>query len=48
MEKVHDALREKVRLKDRRLSKDYEENVASSETWIRLAMIHIMVRRVAA
>ena len=31
----------------RRLSRDYEEKEASSETWIRLAMIHIMVRRLA-
>lgn len=29
----------------RRLSKDYEQNTASSETWIRLAMISLMVRR---
>lgn len=29
----------------RRLSKDYEETTASSETWIYLAMIHIMARR---
>jgi putative transposase len=33
--------------KYRRLSKDYEENVKSSEAWIRLSMIHIMVRRAA-
>ena len=33
--------------KYRRLSKDYEENTKSSEAWIRLAMIHIMVRRLA-
>ena len=32
----------------RRLSKDYEENTDSSEAWIRLAMIHLMVRRLAA
>lgn len=31
----------------RRLSKDYEQNTASSEAWIYLAMIHIMVRRLA-
>ena len=33
--------------KYRRLSKDYEETPASSEAWIRIAMIHIMVRRLA-
>ncbi len=33
--------------KYRRLSKDYEELPASSEAWIRLAMIHIMLRRLA-
>jgi putative transposase len=33
--------------KYRRLSKDYEENPRSSEAWIRLAMIHLMVRRLA-
>lgn len=33
--------------KFRRLSKDYEETTPSSEAWIRLAMIHVMVRRVA-
>lgn len=33
--------------KYRRLSKDYEEKPASSEAWIRIAMIHIMVRRLA-
>ena len=33
--------------KYRRLSKDYEQTPASSEAWIRLAMIHIMVRRLA-
>jgi len=31
----------------RRLSKDYEELPASSEAMIRLAMIHLMVRRLA-
>jgi putative transposase len=31
----------------RRLSKDYEETTKSSEAWIYLAMIHIMVRRLA-
>ena len=33
--------------KYRRLSKDYEETTRSSEAWIYLAMIHIMVRRLA-
>ena len=33
--------------KYRRLSKDYEHSTTSSETMIRLAMIHIMVRRLA-
>ena len=33
--------------KFRRLSKDYEETTKSSEAWIRIAMIHIMVRRLA-
>ncbi len=33
--------------KFRRLSKDYEETTQSSETWIRLAMINMMVRRLA-
>ena len=31
----------------RRLSKDFEERQESSEAWIRIAMIHIMVRRLA-
>jgi putative transposase len=31
--------------KCRRLSKDYEQNPCSSEAWIRLAMIGLMVRR---
>ncbi len=31
----------------RRLSKDYEQNTKSSEAWIYLAMIHLMVRRLA-
>jgi putative transposase len=31
----------------RRLSKDYEETTESSEAWIYLAMIHLMVRRLA-
>ncbi len=31
--------------KCRRLSKDYEQQPQHSETWIRLAMIHLMLRR---
>jgi putative transposase len=31
----------------RRLTRDYEETTKSSEAWIHLAMIHIMVRRLA-
>lgn len=31
----------------RRLSKDYEETTRSSEAWIYVAMIHVMVRRLA-
>jgi putative transposase len=31
--------------KYRRLVRDYEETSASAEAWIRLAMIHLMVRR---
>jgi len=34
-------------VKYRRLSKDYEETCSSSEAWIRLVMIHLMVRRLA-
>ena len=34
--------------KFRRLSKDYEETVKSSEAWIYLAMINVMVRRLAS
>ncbi len=34
-------------MKFRRLSKDYEETSTSSEAWIRIAMIHLMVRRLA-
>jgi len=29
----------------RRLSKDYEETIASSEAFVKLAMIHLMARR---
>ena len=32
----------------RRLSKAYEESPNTSETWIRIAMIHIMPRRLTA
>jgi putative transposase len=31
----------------RRLSKDYEETCSSSEAWIKLAMSHLMARRLA-
>jgi len=31
--------------KCRRLSKDYEQNTQSSESWIRLSMIHLMLKR---
>ena len=34
-------------VKFRRLVRDYEETEASSEAWVRLAMIHIMVRKLA-
>jgi putative transposase len=34
--------------KYRRLAKDYEETSASAEAWIRLAMIHLMARRLAS
>ena len=34
-------------MKFRRLSKDYEETVKSSEAWILLAMTNIMTRRLA-
>lgn len=33
--------------KCRRLSKDYEQTIASSQSWIYLAMIRIMIRRIA-
>ena len=29
----------------RRLSKDYEERTESSETWVHIAMIHLMLKR---
>lgn len=29
----------------RRLSKDYEGTTASSEAWVKLAMVHLMARR---
>ena len=32
-------------MKYRRLARDYEETSESSEAWIRLSMIHLMVRR---
>jgi len=31
--------------RNRRLSKDYEESVASSLAWVRLALIGLLVRR---
>jgi putative transposase len=34
--------------RERRLAKDYERTTSSSETWIRLSFIHVMVRRLAA
>ncbi len=34
--------------RSRRLSKDFEALPATTETWIRIAMIHLMVRRLAA
>jgi putative transposase len=34
--------------KYRRLSKDYEERVETSQTWICLAMAHILLRRIAS
>ncbi len=34
-------------VKYRRLVRDYEETSQSSEAWVRLAMVHIMVRRLA-
>jgi putative transposase len=35
-------------MKYRRLARDYEETSQSSEAWIRIAMIHLMARRLAA
>jgi putative transposase len=32
----------------RRLSKDYEATTESSEAWVTIAMIHLMVRRLAS
>jgi putative transposase len=32
----------------RRMTRDYEETTKSSEAWIRLSMIHLMSRRLAA
>jgi putative transposase len=34
--------------RERRLAKDYERTASSSEAWIRLSFIHLMVRRLAA
>jgi putative transposase len=34
--------------RSRRLSKDFEAWPETTETWIRIAMIHLMVRRLAA
>ena len=34
--------------RSRRLSKDFEALPATTETWMRIAMIHLMVRRLAA
>lgn len=35
-------------LRNRRLSKDYEELAETTEAWVYLAMIHLMLRRLAA
>ena len=29
----------------RRLSKDYEERTESSEAWVHIAMVHLMLKR---
>jgi len=34
--------------RDRRLSKDYERNPRSSETWIQISFIHTMIKRLAS
>jgi putative transposase len=34
--------------RSRRLSKDFEALLETTETWIRIAMIHLMVRRLVA
>ncbi|MCL2725395.1 MAG: transposase, partial [Polyangiaceae bacterium] len=34
--------------RDRRLSKDYERSISSSETWIRWSFVHIMIRQLAS
>jgi len=34
--------------RSRRLSKDFEALPETTETWVRIAMIHLMVRRLAA
>jgi transposase len=34
--------------RSQRLSKDFEALPETTETWIRIAMIHLMVRRLAA
>ena len=35
-------------LRNRRLSKDYEELAETTEAWVYLAMIHLMLRRLTA
>jgi putative transposase len=35
-------------VRNRRLSKDYERKVQTGETFIKVAMIHLMLRRVAS
>jgi transposase len=34
-------------IRDRRLARDYEPDASSSEAWIRLAMIRLMLARLA-